>query len=308
MRKKARLLLLLVCLVATAAVWAKRDDGLLEGKLTVDGRERTYRLTLPANLEPGRPVPLVLVFHGGGGNARQMARHTGFPKLARQEGFIAVFPDGWKKNWNDGREDFKVPTFTENVDDLAFIRALLDELTAKYPVDAQRIYATGISNGGIFSHFLAARMADRIRAAAPVVGGMAEPVAASFAPSRPVSLLIIQGTDDPLVPYAGGGIGFRGERGRIVSTQKALELWRAVDGCQDQASSHELPDLDPGDGCRVTCSSWSGIDGTEVVLYTVQGGGHGWPGASQYLPRRTIGTVCRDFEATRVIWEFFKSH
>lgn len=303
--KKARLLLVILLLTVTAAVWAQRDDGLLECKLSVDGRERTYRLALPDRLDS--PKPLVLVFHGGGGNSRQMARHTGFAGLARQEGFIAVFPDGYKNNWNDGRTDLKAPAFKEQVDDLAFIGHLLDELSKKYPVDPERIYTTGISNGGIFSHYLAARMADRIRAAAPVVGGMAEPVAASFAPSRPVSLLVIQGTDDPLVPHAGGGVGFRGERGRIVSTQKALELWRQADGCQVEPRVDELEDRDPGDGCRVTRSVWAGKNGTEVVYYEVRGGGHGWPGSSQYLPRRTIGTVCQDFDATRVIWDFFNS-
>ena len=287
-------------LLLTALAWGQ--GGLPERTLTVDGRERTYLVAEPDRLD--RPMALVLVFHGGGGNARQIARHTGFAELARREGFLAVFPQGYKGNWNDGRADVKSPAFQDQVDDLAFVNALLDELAARYQVD--KVYVTGVSNGGMFSQFLAARMADRIQAAAPVVGGIPEPIAASFAPARPVSMLIIQGTDDPLVPYNGGGIGVLGGRGRIVSTERALSLWREVNGCSGKGEVTELPDRDPEDRCRVTRTVWHG--NADVELYRIQNGGHGWPGGSQYLPRAAIGKVCQDFNATETIWEFFRNH
>lgn len=299
MKRKVALFLLLL----TALALSQRSD-LEKKQLNAGGRERTYWVAAPA--PAGHRLPLVLVFHGGGGNARQIARHTGFAELARQEGFVAVFPEGYRGNWNDGRQEVPSAAHQQNVDDLAFIQALLDRLQADYPIDPDRVFVTGISNGGIFSQFLAARLADRNRAAAPVVGGIPVPIADSFAPARPVSMLIIQGTADPLVPYRGGGIGFKAERGTIVSTERALELWRQADGCSGPGQTDALLDRDPKDGCKVFRTVWRGPR-AEIDFYRVENGGHGWPGASQYLPRSVIGPVCQDFEATRTIWDFFRS-
>jgi polyhydroxybutyrate depolymerase len=173
-------------------------------------------------------------------------------------------------------------------------------------VDPRRIYATGISNGAVFSHYLAAHLAPRIAAIAPVVGGVADPPDAWLHPAQAVSVLILQGTTDPLVPYRGGAIAFG--RGRIIDTEEAARRWARLNGTAPEPRSSALPAAgkEHCGGLRLTYSG--GRDGSEVVLVRLDGGGHTWPGGAQYLPERLVGRVCRDFDATALIWEFFRTH
>ena len=284
-----------------------QNDRLTSETITVDGRTRTYYMYLPSFLPKDKSVPLVLVFHGGGGNGVGTSRLTKFNQLADKENFIAVYPNGVGGNWNDGREDFGVEAFKEKVNDVAFVKALIDAVSKEYKIDAKRIYATGISNGAIFSHYLAANMADRIAAVAPVVGGIADPFYKNFKPSGPVSVLIIQGTADPLVPYDGGDIARN--RGKIIGTDAAVKLWLKNNRAKEQPPKTESFDRDKTDPCTVDTYLWSGGSGkTEVMLYKLNGGGHTWPGSIQYAARVAIGDVCKDIDATEVIWDFFKRH
>jgi polyhydroxybutyrate depolymerase len=283
-----------------------RPDGTVRRTLVVDGRQRSYLVHAPTGRD-GR-MPVVLVFHGGGSTALAMERESGFSALADREGFIAVYPEGVQRSWNDGRGEGSTPAVREGVDDARFVRRLLDVLEATYPVDRGRVYATGISNGAILSHLLAVTLADRIVAIAPVAGGLAEPLARGFRPGRPVSVLVLQGTEDPLVPYRGGGVG-RGRRGAIVGTDAAVGLWRRHNETEEIGREDQLPDRVPLDGCRVEVRTWgTGRESTEVVLYRLEGAGHTWPGGTQYFPRRVIGGVCRDIDAAEVIWTFFRRH
>ena len=141
---------------------------------------------------------------------------------------------------------------------------------------------------------------------------MTTEVANAFAPAAPVAVYAIQSTDDPLVPYHGGPLGVDGgrkDRGRILGTIQAVELWRAHDGCEAEPARGDVPDRDPRDRCTVERVTWSGgRDGTAVRLDTIHGGGHTWPGGPQYLPRAIIGPVCRDYDAATDIWAFFVAH
>lgn len=270
------------------------------------GRPRTYRLHVPPRLHTDKPAALVLVFHGGRGDGESVERLTGFDALSDREGFLVAYPDGVGKQWNDGRDVADFETFKEHVDDVAFVSDLIDGIGKDHAVDPKRVFATGISNGGIFSHYLGARLSGRIAAIAPVAGGIAEPFRKSFKPDRPVSVLILNGTEDPLVPYGGGSVG--GTHGAVMHTEAAARLWSGVAECK-RSGKDTLPDVDPNDGCRVTLWRWtSGREGTEVLLYEIDGGGHTWPGGPQYAPKALIGRVCRDFDATRTIWEFFREH
>jgi len=307
-------ILRLLATVALCVLWAVGEPcpasagQSLPKRLEVGGLTRTYRLHVPQSLRSEAPAPLLLAFHGGGGDGVKLERLTGFTSLAQRGGFLVVYPDGMYKNWNDGREAGVSRAHRENVDDLGFIATLLDALTGEYRIDPARVFSTGISNGAIFSHFLAARLSSRIAAIAPVVGGIADPFHQTFNPDRPVSVLILQGTADPLVPYDGGGI-LKGRRGRIIPTEEAAHRWAQHNGCRQAPVRHNLPDRDPTDSCRVTISTWSGCrEGTEVTLYTLEGGGHTWPGRSQYLPAFIIGKVCREIDASAVIWDFFAKH
>lgn len=276
--------------------------------LTVDGLKRTYRLFVPNELKDSRSVPLVLVFHGGGGTAWGTERLTGFSDLAERERFIVAYPEGIGRSWNDGRDTTVSRAHRDYVDDVHFVSVLIDKISKTYRIDPKRIYATGISNGAIFSHYLGANLATRIAAIAPVVGGIAEPFGGRFKPEQPVSVLIFQGTGDPLVPFDGGDVAW-GKRGKIISTMETVKKWTQHDGCKMAPEIATILDSDPDDGCRADRSTWTSCrDKTDVVLYTLHGAGHTWPGGAQYLPQRVIGRVCRDVDATDLIWKFFKRH
>jgi polyhydroxybutyrate depolymerase len=307
MRDALRIGWLVVLALTGLAVSAAEPLRSTKHEIPAGGRTRTYRLYAPASLQKSKPAPLVLVFHGGRGDSESVERLTGFDALSDREGFLVAYPDGFAKQWNDGREVTDFETYKERVDDVAFVAALIDAIAKEHPVDPKRVFATGISNGGIFSHYLAARLSSRIAAIAPVAGGIAEPFRASFKPERPVSVLMMNGNEDPLVPYDGGGVA-GGKHGRVVPTEVAARLWTEADGCA-RDETDVLPDTNPDDGCRVQRRRWrGGREGTEVVLYTFEGGGHTWPGGPQYLPRLVVGRVCLDVDATPAIWEFFKTH
>lgn len=264
-------------------------------EISVEGVMRTALVHPPA--VPGTDLPVLLAFHGGYGTAGGMEQTYGITPLADQKGFIAVYPQGLDRHWNDGRED------PDDLSDVRFTEALLDSLCRRYSIDAERIYATGMSNGAIFCHFLADGMPGVLAGIAPVCGGIADPGYEWFAPGLPADVCIIQGTEDPLVPYGGGEIGFRGGRGGVLTTVEAVEKWRSINGCAQYPAVTSIPDLAPDDGCAATMYFYTGI--RDVALVRIDGGGHCWPGGEQYLPGRVIGSLCEDFHAEELIWEFF---
>jgi polyhydroxybutyrate depolymerase len=276
--------------------------------ISVGGTIRSYRLFVPRSLPAGKKVPLVLVFHGGSGSAEKISRLTRFSFFAEREKFLVVYPEALQGHWNDGREPSVSPAHSDAVDDVGFVRTLLDTLAAQYPVDSSRVHVTGFSNGAMFCHHLAAHLAARIASIAPVCGGIAGPSAERFFPAAPVSVLIIQGTSDPLVPYDGGAVT-RDRGGTILGTAATVAAWVRVNGCAKRSVKSAMPDADTEDGCRVEIEMWRGCrEKTEIRLLRVVNGGHTWPGGDQYLPRRSVGRVCRDFFATEQIWKFFTGH
>lgn len=285
MRKKLVVLLLLALMLAPclAARAHRHELG-----------ERSYLLHVPQNLKT--PAPLLLALHGGGGNAAQFERWTKFSELADREGFLVVYPEGIGHNWNDGRQDVQAQAFREKVDDVAFLRAVVDDVARQHPVDRSRVYATGVSNGGFMSSRLGIEAPDLVAAIAPVVGGIAEGLPA---PSKPLPVLIIQGTEDPLVPYGGGAVAKT--RGRLIPTEEAVKRWCAANGCEEATRSTLNPA--PDDGCSIELADYGA-----VRFYKVIGGGHTLPGARQYLPQRWIGKTSQDMIGTEVIWAFLRGH
>jgi polyhydroxybutyrate depolymerase len=267
--------------------------------ITVAGTVRTYLLHVPASLNKDKPAPLVLVFHGGGGHARNMPRFTQFDRLADEQNFIVAYPQGLNKHWSDSRG-------LSPADDVGFIRALIAELERSHKVDPKRVYATGISNGGFFSQRLACDLADKVAAVASVAATMPEPLVPACKPARPVSVMFLQGTKDPLVPIDGGPVA--STHGRCVSLAGAASFWRNRDQTSSTPVTVDLPDT-AHDGTRVHREVYGGgAEGTEVVVYTIEGGGHTWPGGTQYLPALFVGKASRNLDATQTIWEFFARH
>ncbi len=280
----------------------------INGIISVDGLDREYILHLPKSYDGNAQLPLVMVFHGGGGTAKQMKSHSKFNKLSDRENFIVVYPNAVDKNWSDGRIGDKLPM---QRDDVKFISNLIDTLSAKYKIDTRRVFSTGISNGGFFSFYLALKLSSKILAVAPVTANIPENLKDSYKPEFPVSMLLINGTDDPLVKYDGGPVGFKsdeGGRGTSLSTNETIEIWTRNNNCTLNSNVEDIADMDKDDDCKAVKYVYSGCnEKTEVILVKITGGGHTWPGASQYLPKFIVGKVCKDFSATEMIWDFFKN-
>jgi len=281
--------------------------------ISVGGLERTYALFIPSSYEPSKPIPVVFLFHGGRGTGQGMQKLTlgGFDRIADREGFIVLYPDGIEKHWNDGRGLQAFRAHRENIDDVGFISALIDHLIRTLNVDATRIYAAGISNGGQFSQRLACELSDRIAAIGVVAIQLPEHFPPVCAPKRSVSVLMMPGTEDPLVPWEGGEIGFKRGRkfGRVLSVSESIRFWTMKNQCPSSPMITYEPDRNPKDGTRVRREIYGPCSQeTEVLLYAIEGGGHTWPGGDQYLPAWIIGRTSRDIDANERLWDFFKKH
>lgn len=272
--------------------------GTYEEKLEHGGRTRTYRLHIPPGYDGSKPVPLVLAFHGGGGSSQNAETGYGFNPLSDQHGFLVVYPDGIAHYWHDGRISPRFQVVAE-VDDVGFLRTLLDKLSNKYRIDPERIYATGNSNGGFISQRLGWELSDRLAAIAPSAGTLGQEIAPSFAPRQPVHVLHIHGTKDASVPYEGGMVINQG--GLAISVAEMMRLWVKANGCKEKPLVEYLPKSDAKDPTRVRKETYApGPKGAEVVLLAIEGHGHNWPG------RGKAGT--RQLNAAEVVWDFFVKH
>jgi len=305
------LFLLLVSFSDGNASDANYTDSIIVGEL-----KRTYLIHIPASHGKTKSMPLLIALHGGGGSGKHMIKLKlgGFDKLSDQEGFVVVYPDGIEKNWNDGRsgEETGYSVHKENIDDVGFISALIDALIKKLNVNPKRVYVTGMSNGAIMSYRLACELTEKIAAIAAVAGNIPQNLYPSCSPSRPISVLAINNVNDPLMPFAGGNItgpfGLK-KLGKVLSTSETARFWVKHNNCSlSPVITHE-PDKAPKDGTRIRKEVFrNGKNGTEVILYAVEGGGHTWPSGYQYLNERIIGKTSRDIDANEVIWDFFKKH
>ncbi len=286
--------------------------GLHKKFLQHDGLKRSYSLYIPSSYDGKRPAPVLIALHGGLGSTIGMITLTkgGLNILARQEGFLVVYPEGIDRHWNDGRGVNRYRTQRENIDDVGFIAALIDQLTKEFAIDSKRIYVTGASNGGLMTYRLGCELSEKIAAIAPVIAGMPENLVSQCSPSRPIPVMIINSKDDPLVPWDGGYIHFGQQTlGKILSTQESIEYWARHNGCLFPMVTERELNKDAKDGTKVIIQEYNGCDdATEVILYTIEGGGHTWPGGWQYFPEKIIGKTSREIDANEVIWKFFKRH
>ena len=295
---------LLVLLAAQSSVClAQFYRPATEHQITVDGHDRKYFVFAPK--EAKKPVPVILAFHGGRGNGRQMERYTRLNGVVEKYGYLVIYPESLNGNWNDGRDLQELQQ--EKADDVKYVRSLVNNVAQSHEIDRGRIFATGVSNGAFMSHRLAAEASDLFAAIAPVIGGMAPSIAKNFDHKNPVSILIIQGDADPLVPIDGGEVGFgRIRRGNVVPTPDTLERYLKLNGNKGKQGVTKL-DGDPDDGTSVEVTRY--LDGPgefKTNFCLVKNGGHAWPGRPQYMPEAMIGKASQDFFASEMICEFFK--
>jgi polyhydroxybutyrate depolymerase len=293
-----------VAVISGYLVQSHSDDK--RGKIEVDGRERTYALHVPANYDEMKSVPLLIALHGRLGTGSGEERLAHLDKVSDEHGFLVVYPDGLDRSWSDGRGG--TPSDRNGVDDVKFLSALIDKIEGEYKVDHARIYATGMSNGGFMSGRLACDLSERIAAVAIVGASLSESVAAHCHPTKPISVMIIQGTEDPLVPFDGGALGKNGDRGVVLSHKAAVQKFVEVDHCGAEAKEKHVPDK-AGDGTSIDVAMYGPCAGnSEVASYVINGGGHAWPGGIQYLPAMIIGKTTHNLDGSEEIWEFLSRH
>jgi polyhydroxybutyrate depolymerase len=279
MLRRVAILLGVVLLIAGCAVWhPKPPSGFVDGTsshtIKVGGRDRVYRLHKPVGVPAS--AGLVVVLHGGFGNAEQAERSYGWDQLADSEKFVVVYPDGVNRAWNVNGGGCCGKPAREGVDDVAFISAAVADVAKNVSINAGHVYATGMSNGGMMSYTLACDT-TLFAAIGPVSGTQVDPCRSP----HPASVMAIHGTADPLIPYGGGpGRGFAHINGPPVLDLNTF--WRKVDQCEAPAATTSG---------SVTTSTAGCPDNRSVALITIDGGGHHWPNF-----------------ATAKLWQFFAAH
>jgi len=245
----------------------------LRRRLHVDGRQRAYHLHAPLSGRRSSSLPLIVMLHGHGGTAARFRRLTGMDAAADAKGVLVAYPEGtsWSnvpwRSWNAGHCCGYGKA--RQVDDVAFFDALLEDIQRAFPVDAQRIYVAGVSNGGMLAYRLACERSERIAGIAVVAGAMSD---LACQPTEPVSVLIIHGTADRLVPYDGTRSPVTRDARSDRAVRDAASYWVAHNACGSEPEhlTGGAVRLEQYAGCR---------DGTSVTLYTIEGGRHAWPGA-----------------------------
>lgn len=285
-----------------------------ERGIRVDLRKRYYELHVPSSYDKTKPVPVVLLFHGGGSDPGAVRYESGMDTTADKNGFIVVYPGGANKRlllknrlllWNDGRP-YQDGSFSK-VDDIEFVERLLDDVGMIFRIDSKRIYACGYSNGAQFTYRLAKRLTGRIAAIATVAGH--RPVKDEFdpLPSKPVSVMQFSGTKDKLGPYYGGSPPeAAGLKTTLKPVNETIKSWVEFNQCPGKPEEKRT-------GKAVMKRYGPCKDDTEVILWTLEGGGHTWPGGKivpnvQMLGLGNLGNVNRDINASDLMWDFFKRH
>ena len=294
--KTLPLILFSLLTIISSAQAQQKDESII-----VDGLKRDFITYIPAGANKADKLPVIISLHGRLGTAAGQMKFADFKPIADRDNVIIVCPQGVDRSWNDGRE---TPAQKKGINDVKFIDQLITYIINNYNGDAKRIYVTGMSNGGFMTSRLACEMPDRIAAIAVVGASMDEGM--NYRPTKPVPAMYIQGTKDPLVPFAGGEMK-KGAGGSIYSHEEMLKQWAVIDGCDNKQVVTNLPAL-INDGTTVVKEEYTNGKGPKVIGFTIVGGGHTWPGGSQYLPKFMIGPVTKNLNACNEIWEFFKEN
>jgi polyhydroxybutyrate depolymerase len=280
------------------------------GSLHHGGRERTFLFYVPARVEPS--PALLLVFHpsmSSGAGAREAFAYE-FDRLADEHGFIAVYPDGVGQHWNDCRKRAPYAARRLGIDDTGFARTLVAHFVASRGVAAERIFVTGVSNGGSMAIRLALEAPDLVRAVAAVAASVpAEQNLGCRVSGLPVSILFMNGTADPMNPYDGGDVvlyGVWGNRGPVLSAVDSARLFATLAGYRGEPKREVVADRDRSDGSTVERLRWSEPGRRSIILDSVRGGGHTVPHSTVRGPR-LLGRTNGDLTAAEEIWSFFSS-
>ena len=267
------------------------EYGFQEFDIEHEGLTRSFNIFVPDSYDPSEPVPLLFCLHGYGSNHDVIMEYTDFNTVASSENFIVVYPQGSLLNgithWNVG--GWTVGSF---VDDISFIDLIIDTVSDSYSINSDRIYSTGMSNGGYMSFLLACQLSEKIAAIASVTGSMTPQTFDTCQPQRAISVLQMHGTSDEVVPYGGN-------EAWTMGIDAVMNYWKIHNNCSASPTIIDLPDIYTFDNSTVQEITFSnGDNNTMVKHYKVNGGGHDWFGV--------WGN--RDINATELIWEFFSMY
>lgn len=311
-----------------------KGPGDYDFSLIHDGLSRKYKVHVPPSYDKISKTPAIIAIHGGAGNADGSINFFQLNPKSDKEGFIVVYPEGTgpvvlgelRGSWNGGR--CCNPALENNVDDVGFIRAMIDKLEKDFAVDKKRIYATGMSNGAIMSYALACNLSDKIAAIAPI-GSVGLYNECNL--TRPVPVMHFHGTADPCAKYEGCdlcmgcvaiflqklGFDIEPQYMAVISVPKFIDEWRQKNGCSSKTK------ITYQNG-NASCNTYQGCQkNAETTLCTIVGMGHTWPGSADYgidtckinpdgyicnLYKETVGPLSQDINANDAMWEFFKKH
>jgi polyhydroxybutyrate depolymerase len=295
--------------VATTTCTVAGDEpqiaSLLSKTIVSSGLERNYLLYTPANL-PAGPAPLVVVLHGGSQDAAVTASETlptfAWRTIADREKILVAFPNGLSNQWNDCRSD---KTNRSTANDSRFVSDVIDSVSAQRSVDSSRIYATGSSNGGMMTYRVALDLAAKFAGIGAVIANLpVDPLqVCSATPPNAMSVVIMNGTSDPLMPYEGGGVAMSTTSGTVRSADATRDFWVTANGCSTTAAIENLPDIVAADGVTITRETYSGCRGNhKVAFFRAVGGGHTMPSLRYF----TSGRQSRDIEGAEEIWKVLR--
>jgi polyhydroxybutyrate depolymerase len=260
----------------------------------------------------GSPRPLIVVLHGGlGDDDDTVALSFGkLNALAGEDDFMVVYPMGVGGHWNDGRNVQRYVAQRERVNDVGFLSKLVGDVIQKRNIDPEAVFVVGVSDGAMMAHRFACERGQLLRGFVAVIGAMPYNVARrrSRCTQELLSALMINGTEDPIVPWDGGTVKYEDQDlGRVLPVERTFSFWMRHNACEDVTVSM-LPDFVPTDGTRVERRKAEGCaDAIKVELLVVQGAGHTWPSGWQYLPEAQVGPISRDIDAAVAAWRFFQS-
>ncbi len=305
-RLKALLLLSCIMVLRPGKAGAGHDES---KSIVIDGIERRYALYVPEARAGSDRIPLVIVLHGAFGIGGIIGDFTDMNDRAESMNFIAAYPESFGPYWNDGRDDAGSFAYRKRVDDVRFISRMIDAVSNEYPTDRGRVYAVGFSNGGMMAHRLAIEMPEKLAAVASVAGSLPRQLV-SENPGNPVPIIMFHGTDDRTVPWKGGTLGKGSKKhGEVLSAMNTVLYWSLRNGCAGRPLFEVLPDTDPDDDTIVFRITYCAMrPDSEILFYSIKGGGHTWPGAKIKLPAEKVGSTSGDIHATDLILDFFLRH
>jgi len=300
-------LCMLLLIISMCRFLVQAQGTYLERKLSIDEMERAYLIHLPSGFSSTSKCAVIFALHGGGGNYENTPALYNLNAVADKHHMIVVYPNAVNKSWCMKGVGSMVEESKRNVDDVKFIATLMDTLITHYQADSTAFFCTGLSRGGIFSLYLASQLPGRFKAIAPVCASIPESIVDQYT-FYPTSVLLINGTKDPLLPFDGGHGAIsrskRNEENHFISTHKLVKKIKTLNTCPEISLAHPLPDQEKSDRCRAVKTTYE-CSGTRFTFIKVSNGGHTWPGGQQYLSKDIIGNVCQDFKAEEEIVNFF---